>query len=33
MTPVTLSLPEIYEGLGRGVIDAAPFSVDLVERE
>ncbi|MCO5104368.1 MAG: C4-dicarboxylate TRAP transporter substrate-binding protein [Burkholderiaceae bacterium] len=30
MTPVTLSLPEIYEGLGRGVIDAAPFSVDLV---
>jgi TRAP-type C4-dicarboxylate transport system substrate-binding protein len=30
MTPVTLSLPEIYEGLSRGVIDAAPFSVDLV---
>ncbi len=30
MTPVTLSLPEIYEGLGRGVVDAAPFSVDLV---
>jgi len=30
MTPVTLSLPEIYEGLSRGVVDAAPFSVDLV---
>ena len=30
MTPVTLSLPEIYEALGRGVVDAAPFSVDLV---
>lgn len=30
MVPVTLSLPEIYEGLSRGVIDAAPFSVDLV---
>jgi TRAP-type C4-dicarboxylate transport system substrate-binding protein len=30
MTPVTLSLPEIYESLGRGVVDAAPFSVDLV---
>lgn len=30
MTPVTLSLPEIYESLSRGVIDAAPFSVDLV---
>jgi TRAP-type C4-dicarboxylate transport system substrate-binding protein len=30
MTPVTLSLPEIYEALSRGVIDAAPFSVDLV---
>ena len=30
MTPITLSLPEIYESLGRGVIDAAPFSVDLV---
>ena len=30
MTPVTLSLPEIYESMGRGVIDAAPFSVDLV---
>ena len=30
MTPVTLSLPEIYESLSRGVVDAAPFSVDLV---
>ncbi len=30
MTPVTLSMSEIYEGIGRGVIDAAPFSVDLV---
>ena len=30
MTPVTLSLPEIYEAISRGVIDAAPFSVDLV---
>lgn len=30
MTPVTMSLPEIYEGISRGVIDAAPFSVDLV---
>ncbi len=30
MTPVTLSLPEIYESLGRGVVDSAPFSVDLV---
>lgn len=29
--PVTLSLPEIYEGLGRGVVDTAPFSVDLIE--
>ncbi|MCL4765857.1 MAG: C4-dicarboxylate TRAP transporter substrate-binding protein [Hyphomicrobiaceae bacterium] len=29
--PVTLSLPEIYEGLSRGVIDTAPFSVDLVD--
>lgn len=28
--PVTLSLPEIYESLGRGVVDSAPFSVDLV---
>lgn len=29
-TPVTLSLPEIYEALDRGVVDAAPFAVDLV---
>lgn len=29
--PVTLSLPEIYESLGRGVVDTAPFSVDLVQ--
>ena len=29
-TPVTLMLPEIYEGLSRGVVDAAPFAVDLV---
>lgn len=26
--PVTLFLPELYEGLGRGVIDCAPFSYD-----
>nr|BBJ04183.1 hypothetical protein YBY_20320 [Marinobacter nauticus] len=30
-TAVTLGLSEIYEGFSRGVIDAAPFSVDLVE--
>ena len=29
-TPVTLSLPEIYEGLARGTVDCIPFSVDLV---
>lgn len=29
-TAVTLSLPDIYEALSRGVIDAAPFAVDLV---
>ncbi|MEO9874291.1 MAG: TRAP transporter substrate-binding protein DctP [Anderseniella sp.] len=29
-TPVTLSLPEIYEGLSRGAVDCAPFAVDLV---
>lgn len=29
-TPVTMMLPEIYEGLSRGVVDAAPFAVDLV---
>jgi len=30
-TAVTLGLAEIYEAFSRGVIDAAPFSVDLVE--
>lgn len=30
-TAVTLGLTEIYEGFSRGVIDAAPFSVDLIE--
>lgn len=30
-TPVTLMMPEIYESLARGVIDTAPFAVDLVE--
>jgi TRAP-type C4-dicarboxylate transport system substrate-binding protein len=29
-TPVTLFLPEIYEGLSRGAVDCAPFAVDLV---
>lgn len=29
-TPVTLFLPDIYEAMKRGVIDACPFSVDLV---
>lgn len=29
-TPVTLFLPEIYEGLARGAVDCIPFSVDLV---
>ena len=29
-TAVTLSLPDIYEALSRGVVDAAPFAVDLV---
>ncbi|WP_170336782.1 C4-dicarboxylate TRAP transporter substrate-binding protein [Ruegeria arenilitoris] len=29
-TPVTLFLPEIYEGLSRGTVDCIPFSVDLV---
>ncbi|MBW3098316.1 TRAP transporter substrate-binding protein [Pseudohoeflea coraliihabitans] len=29
-TPVTMMLPEIYEGLSRGVVDTAPFAVDLV---
>ena len=27
---VTLSLPELYEGLGRGTVDCIPFSVDLM---
>ena len=30
-TPVTLGLSDIYEALSRGVVDAAPFAVDLVE--
>lgn len=29
-TPVTLFLPEIYEGLARGTVDCIPFSVDLM---
>lgn len=29
-TPVTLFLPELYEGLQRGVIDCAPFSMDYI---
>ena len=29
-TAVTLSLPDIYEALSRGVVDAAPFAVDLI---
>ena len=29
-TPVTLFLPEIYEGLSRGTVDCIPFSVDLM---
>ena len=29
-TPVTMFLPEIYEGLARGTVDCIPFSVDLV---
>jgi len=28
--PVTLSLPELYEGLSRGTVDCIPFSVDLM---
>lgn len=28
--PVTLNIPELYEGLLRGVVDAIPFSLDLV---
>jgi TRAP-type C4-dicarboxylate transport system substrate-binding protein len=30
-TPITLMMPEIYESLSRGLIDTAPFAVDLVE--
>ena len=30
MTPVTMFMPELYEGLMRGVIDCAPFSVDNI---
>ena len=29
-TPITLFLPDIYDGLARGVVDCIPFSVDLV---
>lgn len=29
--PVTLSLSELYESLSRGVVDAIPFSYDLIE--
>ena len=29
-TPVTLFLPELYEGLSRGTVDCIPFSVDLM---
>ena len=29
-TPVTIFLPELYENLQRGVVDACPFSVDLM---
>ena len=28
--PVTLGLPELYEGISRGTIDCMPFSVDLM---
>jgi TRAP-type C4-dicarboxylate transport system substrate-binding protein len=28
--PVTLGLPELYEGLSRGTVDCIPFSVDLM---
>lgn len=28
--PVTLGLPELYEGLSRGIVDCIPFSVDLM---
>jgi len=29
-TPVTLFLPEIYEGLSRGTVDCIPFAIDLL---
>ena len=29
-TPVTMFLPELYEGLSRGAVDCIPFSVDLM---
>ncbi|GAB4294585.1 MAG: hypothetical protein Kow0058_12500 [Roseovarius sp.] len=29
-TPVTLFLPELYEGLAHGTVDCIPFSVDLM---
>jgi len=29
-TPVTMFLPELYEGLSRGTVDCIPFSVDLM---
>lgn len=29
-TPVTIFLPELYQNLQRGVVDACPFSVDLM---
>lgn len=29
-TPVTMFLPELYEGLARGTVDCIPFSVDLM---
>ncbi|MCV4872335.1 hypothetical protein OFB47_31540, partial [Escherichia coli] len=29
-TPINLALPEIYESLNSGVIDSAPFAVDLI---
>jgi len=31
MTPVTLGVTELYEGLMRGVVDVIPFSVDLMQ--
>lgn len=29
-TPVTMFLPELYEGMSRGTVDCIPFSVDLM---